>query len=157
MGGVRRLAARASPGGAIRLLRHAEEPADVAKLARFVEAERAGAFALHVTEAEGAALVKAAGAGSDAAQAVVLAARHGDAGRAWLRSGKWKLLARPHALVGLAKMVYKGNATELAARVASALDPRAWWLLPLLAAWVVIEAGLLTRRAFTRPVRARPA
>ncbi|MCC6660124.1 MAG: hypothetical protein IT437_04480 [Phycisphaerales bacterium] len=147
---VRRLAARASPGGAVRLLRYADDPADVAKLARFVEAERAGAFALHVTQGEGAALIKAADGGGEAARAVVLASRHGDAGRAWLRGGRWRAIGRPHALVGLFKAVYKGNAADLAARVASALDPRAWWLLPLLAGWVVVEAGLLSRRLVHR-------
>jgi hypothetical protein len=143
---VRRLSAKASPGGAMRLLRFADEPGDVAKLARFVEVERAGAFALHATGKEGAELVKAAGAGSDAAAAVVLAARRGDAGRAWLRTGKWKALTRPHALVGVAKAFYKGNAEALAARVAEIIDPRAWWLLPLLAAWTLLELGLLWRR-----------
>src|SRR5207244_506528 len=57
---VRRLAERASPGGAARLMRHAENPEELARIARFVEREPAGAFALHVTGKEGASVVKGA-------------------------------------------------------------------------------------------------
>lgn len=148
---VRRLSAHASPGGAVRLLRFADDPADVARMARFVERQPGGAFALHVTGKEGVDLVKASDAAGPAARAaadraVVLAARRGESGRAWLRTGSWRVLARPHPIVGVLKALYKGNAEALAARIAAALDPRAWWLLPLLAAWVVVEAALLVRR-----------
>jgi hypothetical protein len=145
---VKRLAARASPGGAARLLRLADSPEDVAKLARFVEAEKAGAFALHVSGKEGAAIVRAAEASADAERALVLAARKGPAGVAWLRTGRAFL--RPHWIVGIAKAVTKGNASALAARIAETLDPRAWWIVPALAAWVFVELGLLARAAFPR-------
>jgi hypothetical protein len=152
---VRRLAEHASPGGAMRLLRHADDPEDVARLAGFVEADKAGAFALHIAGRDGADIVKgsrrAASAATSAGQAaaeeaLVLAARKGAPGVAWLRTGASRALARPHLLVGIGKMFYKGNAEKLAARIAAALDPRAWWIVPLLAAWVFVEAGLLLRR-----------
>lgn len=164
---VRTLAQRASPGGAVRLLRHADSPEDVAALARFVERQPQGAFALHVTGREGADMVKSASKAADAGaigaksgaaaaeHAVVLAARKGTPGAAWLRTGAHRAMLRPHFIVGLAKGLYKGNAQDLAARVAAALDPRARWLIPLLAAWVFVELALLTRRlAPRRPGRA---
>ncbi|MFM9995144.1 MAG: hypothetical protein ACKVU4_05020 [Phycisphaerales bacterium] len=148
---VRTLARRASPGGAVRLLAHADDPADVARLARFVENQPAGAFALHVTSREGATLLKAADAATPAAkaateQAVVLAARKGTLGTAWLRTGAWKRMLKPHALVGVAKMLYKGNAEDLARRIAAAIDPRARWLIPVAAAWVFVEIVWLGRK-----------
>ncbi len=147
---VKRLATRASPGGAARLLRLADKPEDVAKLARFVEAEKAGAFALHVTGKEGAELVKAADTAAGADKALVMASRKGPAGVAWLRTGAYRALARPHWLAGIGKALWKGNASALAARVAAAIDPRAWWIVSALAAWVVMELGLLLRRAWPR-------
>lgn len=155
---VRKLAERASPGGAARLLRHAQTPEDVARIARFVETERAGAFALHVTGKEGAEMLKGASrvehaglAAAEAERAVVLAARKGAPGVAWLRTGAYRAMLRPHWLVGAAKAFYKGNAEQLAQRVAAQLDPRAWWILPLLASWVVVELGLLLRRCWPAP------
>jgi hypothetical protein len=148
LGDVRKLSQRASPGGTMRLLRHADTPEDVAALARFVERQPGGAFALHVTGADGAALIKRSGRTADAAaeQAVMLAARKGTPGVAWLRTGAYRTMVRPHVLVGVAKAFYKGNASELAQRIAATLDPRARWLIPLLAAWVFVELALLFRR-----------
>jgi hypothetical protein len=144
---VRRLASRASPGGAARLMRRAENPQELARIARFVEREPAGAFALHVAGGEGAQVVKGAErAGAGAERALVMAAGKGERGVAWLRTGAWRVLARPHPLVGLAKGLWKGNVEKLAAQVASALDPRAWWLVPLLGAWTFLELALLGRR-----------
>jgi hypothetical protein len=157
---VRKLAEHASPGGAMRLLRHADDPEDVARLARFVEADKAGAFALHIAGRDGADIVKgsrraayaAASAGQAAAEeALVLAARKGAPGVAWLRAGAYRAMARPHLLVGIGKMFYKGNAEKLAARIAAAIDPRAWWIVPLLAAWVFVELGFLVRRRAWSP------
>lgn len=164
---VRRIAERASPGGAARLLRHADSPEDVAKLARFLESQRGGAFALHIAGKEGADLIKTAGTGAkraaaagDAGKAVVLAARKGPTGVAWLRTGAYRAMLRPHWVVGVAKAFYKGNAEALAQRIAAAIDPRASWILAALAAWVFLELGLLARRFWPhgRPVgRLRPA
>jgi hypothetical protein len=73
---------------------------------------------------------------------------------AWLRTGGARALARPHVIVGIAKAFSKGNAEKLAARIAAAIDPRAWWLVPLLAAWLFVELGLLLRKRV--PPRAEP-
>jgi hypothetical protein len=149
-GNLRRLADHASPGGAVRLLRHADSAEDVGTLATFVEKNRRGAAALHITGKEGASLVKgsvrAGATAADASQAVILASAKGKHGIAWLRTGAWKAMLRPHALVGIAKGLWKGHAQDLAARLASLIDPHARWLLPLLAAWVFVEAAFLARR-----------
>lgn len=142
------LASKATPGGAVRLIRHADNAEDVAALARFVERSPAGAFALHVTGKEGAQLVKRLGAGAD--DVVVAAARKGPAGVAWLRTGGYKALMRPHPVVGLLKGLYKGNVQGAAARMAERLGPHLWWAIPLAGAWVFLEAGLIVRRATER-------
>jgi hypothetical protein len=162
LGWTAALARGSSPAQAVRLLRFADGPEDVRALARFVEREKAGAFALHVTGKEGADLVKAAaGAGSaEAGALVVSAARRGPAGAAFLRSPAAGLVLRPHPLVGLAKGVWKGNAQRLVARALGAADGRAWWLIPLCAAWVLVEgamiAGAVRRVAGGRHGRGAP-
>lgn len=151
---VRKLAARASPGGAMRLMRHAGNADELATLARFVERNPAGAFALHVTGKEGAELIKtgskaesralkAAAAGTE--EAVVLAAKKGQPGIAWLRTAGYRAMVRPHFLVGIGKALWKGNASRVAARLAEMIDPRANWLVPLLGTWVFVELALLLR------------
>jgi hypothetical protein len=157
---LKKLAGHASPGGAVRLLRHADSAEDVAVLARFTERHRGGAAALHITGGEGAALVKGsarAGAGAaEASQAVILASAKGQHGVAWMRSGAWKSMMRPHVLVGISKGLWKGHAQEFVSRLTSLLDPHALWLLPLLAAWVFVELSLLARwmaARVTTPVR----
>ncbi len=141
---TRALSAAASPAGAIRIMRFAEEPKELEKLARFVEREKAGAFALHVTEREGATLVKEGGVAAE--KAVVLAGRKGPRGVAWLRTGAYRALVRPHPLVGLVKGLWKGNVQMAVQRGLERLDARAWWLIPLAASWVLVELGLLAGR-----------
>lgn len=172
MENVATLAKRASPGGAMRALRHANSTDDAAALARFVERQPSGAFALHVLGDQAAAAAKATAettvkvtakstarsaaraalAGEDA---VIAAARKGPAGAAWLRTAG-RAAFRPHPILGVLKSVYKGNAQSLAARVAAAVDPRAMWLLPLVCGWAFFELGLLVRRVWigTRPAGA---
>lgn len=144
---------RASPGGAARLLRHADDADDLAAMATFVRAERGGAFALHVTGREGLRLARA---GGDEARLVVLAARKGNAGTAWLRTSSARTLLRPHPIIGVAKAVWKGDASRLAAALARELDPRARWLLPLLGAWVFVEGAMLLQR-LARRYQGQPA
>lgn len=151
---IRRISEKASPGGAVRLLRHADSAEDLTSLANFVERNKRGAFALHMTGKEGANIVKAsARAGESTAdmhKSVIAAAAKGQHGAAWLRTGGQRMM-RPHLLVGLGKGFYKGNVQDLATRLTSFLDPHARWLLPLLAAWVFVELSLLTRRWLGRP------
>lgn len=140
-----------SPGGALRVMRYIDDPATLKRVAAFTGRAggegRAAAFALHVTGPDGVRAI--ANAADDALPAIektlVAAARKGDAGRGWLRGGA-AIALRPHPLLGLAKGVYKGNVAALAARAAQWLDPRAWWVLPLLATWVFVECSLLGRR-----------
>jgi hypothetical protein len=139
---VRVVSAHASPGGAMRLMKHCDEPRDVAAIAKYLEGSgRQGAFALHVTGKQGAEMVKA-GEGA----LLVKAARKGRPGAAMLRHPSMKALARPHAVIGIAKAVWKGNAEKVISRVLERLDPSAWWLVPALAGWVVVELGWLVQR-----------
>jgi hypothetical protein len=156
---VRKIAQKSSPGGAMRMVRHADSADELAAMARFVEKNPGGAFALHVTGKEGASLVKAGGkAGAKAGagladEAVVLAAKKGQPGIAWLRTAGYRAMARPHLAAGIAKAFWKGNAQAAAARIAAILDPRAIWLIPALGTWVFIELALLARGLWPR----RPA
>ncbi len=162
---VASISKRASPGGAMRLLRHADDPAELARLARFVERSPSGAFALHVTGAPGARLIKAfdgASPGARHADALVLAAsRKGRAGAAFLGSPAAARLLRPHPLIGIAKAFAKGHADDLVARALERAGGKAWWLIPALGAWVFLELALIASRlapgAVGRGARASPA
>jgi hypothetical protein len=143
-GDVGTLARHASPGGALRLMRHADSPDDLARMARFAQRGPRHAASLQVTGAEGLRALRSADEGAEAL--VLAAARKGEPGRAFLGSKSAAVLLRPHPLLGVAKGVYKGNAAALAARLTDWLDPRAWWVLPALATWVFVELALLTRR-----------
>lgn len=147
------LGAALSPGGALRVLRLADDPAELGRAAAFASRQAkagrgaAAGFALHVTGGDGVKVLASAAedAVPAAERAVLMAARKGEAGRAWLRTAA-KTALRPHPLLGLVKGLYKGNLTGLAARLAEWLDPRAVWVLPLLGAWVFVEVCLLGRR-----------
>jgi hypothetical protein len=159
LGDTAALARGASPGGAVRLMRLAKEPGDLARMARFVERTGArGAAALHATGEAGAGLLRtadelrAAGRPAEAARAegvLLKAAAKGPAGAAWLARGGARALLRPHWLVGALKGVYKGHASALVERALDRLGPHAWWVTGVLAAWAVLESGLFLRR-FTR-------
>lgn len=161
---VRTIARKTSPGGAARLLRHADNADELAAIARFVDKTPSGAFALHVTGKEGAAVIKSGSRAQTrsakatalaAEESLVLAAKKGQPGLAWLRTGGAKALARPHFLVGIGKAIWKGNAEDAAARLAAMIDPRARWLVPALGTWVFIELALLARALWpARPARA---
>ena len=143
------VAKKASPAGAIRVLRLAETPEELGKLARFVEREDRAAFALGVLGRDAGEL--AIKAGADADKTILKAAAKGERGGAWLRAGGYRALMKPHALVGLLKGLRKGTLADLVARTIEALDGKAWWVVPLLAAWVFVELGLLL------PRRGRPS
>lgn len=143
-GDVFAISAKASPGGAIRLMRYADEPKDIEKMADFVKRDSAGAFALHATGKEGVSVLKTAGKGAETS--LTIAAKKGDAGMAWLRSGNARLL-RPHPIIGLSKVMYKGTGPQLVDRVAREfLDPQGYWVIGGLAAWVFLELALIYRR-----------
>lgn len=154
MGDVGSLARHASPAGAVRMLKYADEPADAARLARFVEKFQKGsrgAFALHVTGKDGAKVLRDAEklgpvAARNAERVVLDASRKGSAGASWLSRGKAAALLRPHALVGLGKGLWKGNVSEAMRRVIEGSRDWAGWLMPLVSGWVVVEVLLLGRR-----------
>lgn len=152
---VAAISKKASPGGAMRALKLADSPEDLARLARFVEKNPSGAFALHVTGGQGAFILK--GAGEAGEQLVLSAAKKGRAGAEYLTGPVVKALTRPHVLVGVIKAVWKGNAERLITRIVDRIDPNAWWLLPLGAAWAVFEAGLLAMNLRAAPGTSRRA
>ncbi|HEX8875178.1 MAG TPA: hypothetical protein VF777_00385 [Phycisphaerales bacterium] len=147
-----RLANHASPAGALRILRFAENEADLAKLAAFAERHGAkGGAALLITGREGAALVRAAEPGVRVADDVILlAAKKGPAGARFLASPAARVLTRPHPLLGLFKGVYKGTIAAAVQRIAASIDPYGWMLVPAAFVWAMIELGLLIRAAATR-------
>jgi hypothetical protein len=138
------LSSRASPGGAIRLLRHVDHPEDLRHLSDFVRRHPDGAFVLHAVKGEGVELLLRGGkAGTE--EALRIAARKGTWGMAWLREGRISLL-RPHPFIGLAKAFYKGNAETLFRRfVTDFLDPYGALCIALLTTWLTLELWLLWR------------
>ena len=142
------LSSKASPAGALHILRHADTPADIKSFSRFVSNYDEGAFALHVTGKEGAGIVKQA---DNAAQtALVTAAKKGDSGLAWLRTRSPRLL-RPHPILGLSKALYKRTGIQLADRLArEILDPLGLWAIGGLSLWVFFESVLIYRRLIVR-------
>lgn len=148
---VRSLSEKASPGGAARLMRHADSPEDLAAMAKFVGRHEGGAGALHIAGKEGAGLVKAAAeqgveAAARSEKVLMKASRKGPRGVWFVVHGPGRALLRPHPLLGLAKAVYKGNAAGVIERMADRMDGGAWWMLPGAAAWAAMEGGLIWLR-----------
>ncbi len=152
MADVASISKRASPAGALRLLRVIDSPADLRAAARFAERSPHAPFALSVTGRAGLDTIRGAGevggaAAIRSADALVLKAAHrGAHGSAFLRTPAARALLKPHPLIGVAKGLTKGTLPDLALRGVEAMDARAWWFVPLLASWVFVEAGLLARR-----------
>jgi hypothetical protein len=142
LGDVALTARRTSPGTAVRALSLADEPADLARIARFAQRPGAG-LALHV-DAPGAWRVVRSGV-PEAEAALVKAARKGPAGVRYLESAG-RVLTRPHPLLGIAKALWKGNAQAMITRLTDRIDPSAWWMLPAAGAWLLLELGLLIRK-----------
>ena len=139
---------KSTPAGALRLLRHIDDPKDVETVANFLKRQPAGGFVLHVAGKDGVDIVKASLRESE--EILVMAARKGDPGIAWLRSGGQRLL-RPHLIVGALKGLHKGNIQQVVTRVAADYDPYGWAVIPACAAWVFLEAFWLWRRLTNRP------
>lgn len=144
------LAMRVGPGGATALIKHADDPGDIARIRAFAVARPHGAFTMYRTGREGVSLLRAAeGSASSArraADAATIAAKKGPEARAFLGSKAGRMLIRPHPLVGIAKSFTKGNLADIVARAVERLDPTAWWLVPALAAWCAVEVFWLSRR-----------
>lgn len=137
------LARHGGPSFAIHTLKHVDSPADLAKLSRQIDKRGDLAFAVHVTKGEGVAqLVKH---GDQAADAVAAAAKHGDHGRAWLRTRNWRLF-KPHPLIGLGKGLRKGTVPRLLQRAANESDRYGSHLIAGAVLWFCLEALLLGHR-----------
>ncbi len=134
---------KSTPAGALRILRHLDDPKEVAVVAGFLKRQPAGGFVLHVAGKEGVEIVKTSVRESE--DILVMAARKGDRGMAWLRGGGQRLL-RPHPIVGLLKGLEKGNVQQAITRVVAYYDPYGWIAIPACAAWVFLEGAWLWRR-----------
>jgi hypothetical protein len=143
------LADKSTPAGALRILRHIDDPKDVEVVAGFLKRQSAGGFVLHVAGKEGVEIVKAGARETE--NVLVMAAKKGDRGMAWLRSGGQRLL-RAHLIVGLLKGLQKGNVQQAITRIAAEYDPYGWLVIPASAAWVFLEAAWLWRRLTARRV-----
>ncbi|HLJ09947.1 MAG TPA: hypothetical protein VKU82_02100 [Planctomycetaceae bacterium] len=139
------LVEKSTPAGALRLLRHIDDTNGVEAVAGFLRRQPSGAFALHVAGKEGVEIVKSSARGAE--EALVLAARKGEHGTAWLRTGGSRLF-RPHPIVGLLKGLRKGTIQRAISRIAAEYDPWGWLVIPACAGWVFLEAAWLWRRWF---------
>ncbi len=146
---IKVLVDKSTPAGALRILRHLDDPKEVAVVADFLKRQPAGSFALHVAGKEGIDIVKASARETE--NVLVMAAKKGDRGIAWLRSGGQRLL-RPHPIVGLLKGLDKGNVQQAITRVAAEYDPYGWLAIPACAAWTFLEAAWLWRRLTVRRI-----
>jgi hypothetical protein len=144
MGDVAMLSKRASPGGAVRLLRHLDSPDELRTVAAFVERQPGGAFALASTGRAGVDTLIEQGAAAD--RLIVKAASKGERGAAFLKTPAARAMLRPHPLLGIAKGFAKGTIPTLALRAIESMDARVWWFIPLLAAWVFVEGAVIVRR-----------
>lgn len=147
------LVEKSTPAGALRLLRHLDDPQDVATVAGFLKRQPAGGFTLHVAGKEGVDLIKTGS--KEAEQVLVIAARKGPSGIAWLRSGGARML-RPHPILGLLKGLYKGTLPQALARLAEKYDPLGWLVIPACALWVFLEVAWLWRRVTRKPPQPAP-
>lgn len=142
-----RLADRASPAGAARLMGLARNPDELARLVRFVETHEDGAFALLALGDDGARLVLKGG--PEAESLVRAAARKGAAGRAFLRTEQAAAWLKPHPVLGLLKGAWKGNLSKgvqaFLDRALERVDLWAWLIIPMLVAWALMESGWLAR------------
>lgn len=134
---------QSTPAGALRVLRHLDDVKEVEVVADFLKRQPAGGFVLHIAGKEGVDIVKTSVRETETL--LVMAAKKGERGIAWLRSGGYRLL-RPHPIVGLLKGLRKGNLQEAITRAAAKYDPYGWMVIPACAAWVFLEASWLWRR-----------
>jgi hypothetical protein len=141
------LVEKSTPAGALRLLRHIDDPGEVAAVAGFLGRQPSGGFVLHVAGREGVDIIKSSS--KEAEAVLVMAAKKGNPGVAWLRSGGARLL-KPHLLLGLVKGLYKGTLPGALARLAEKYDPYGWLVIPACALWVFLEVSLLWRRLTRR-------
>ncbi len=150
---VGKLADRATPAVAVRALAHAETPGEVKRLAAFA-GEPGGPWALYAGGADAARVAKSADPAARAAFSQ--AAAKGPVGVAFWRTPAARAAFRPHVVIGLAKGIWKGNVPRAVERLAEWLDASGWWLLPLAAAWLAVEASAIVWRLLGVGLRPAP-
>lgn len=124
----------------LRILRHLDDPADLAKASRFAN-DAAGGYVLWQAGDLGVRWLRSGSKAS--ARLLRRAGRKGPAGLDLLkRSGR--LMLQPHPLLGLIKGVYRGNVPALAVEV---LRREGAALMGLIAGWLGLELGLLLVRS----------
>ncbi len=156
------IAKATSPATAVRILKHIDDPAEIATIGKFVQ--RTGPQGVLVLHAGGKQSVKLIAnlteAGADAEAVAMKAAAKGPSGIRWLQTPLARTLFKPHLIVGIVKGLYKGTLPMAMERAIQRLDPYVWIALPAVAVWTLMEAALLVSRwskARRVPVAAAPA
>lgn len=138
-GNVAALSTHTTPSGAVALLKHVDDPATLARMAKLAESP-AGRHALML---DPATTKRWLDSGWAPAQTWLLkAAAKGKKGLRYLAENS-TLMFKPHPLLGLLKGIYKGNIPEYLVALMRE------WSMPILglaAAWAVFEALLLLSR-----------
>lgn len=147
------LSAKARPAGAIAILKHVDDPAELRAARRFAE-RPGGVFALWLGQKETVRWIKVS-AGNE--ELMLKAARRGRAGFRYLAEHS-TVMFRPHPLVGLLKGVYKGNVPALLVELGRRYSEV---ILGFAAGWAAFEVLLLLGRLLTggapRPIPPEPA
>lgn len=144
-GDVVTLGKAARPAGAIAILKHVDDPADLRRAAEYAQ-RPGGAFALWLGGKEALAWLKASGKSGE--DLLLRAARKGRAGIAYV-AGKGSLLLSPHPLLGLIKGFWKGNIPDL---LLQSVQRWAGAIFGFALAWLAFETALLMWR-LARPAR----
>lgn len=143
------LARQSRPAVALAILKHVDEPAELARARRFA-GQPGGAFTLWLG---GKQALRGIAAGADGEALMLKAARRGRAGFDYLaRHGS--VMFRPHPLLGLLKGLYKGNVPDLLAALARRYSEI---VLGLAAGWAAFEILLLLGRLSAPAPRPAPA
>jgi hypothetical protein len=147
-GGFQTLIEKATPSGALRILKHFDHPKEIELVADFLKRNPTGGVVLRIAGKEGVDIIK--GSTRITETMLVQAAKKGNSGMAWLRSGGQRLL-RPHLIVGALKGLQKGNVQQVVTRIAAEYDPYGWMIIPACAFWTFLECAWLWRRLFGGP------
>jgi hypothetical protein len=143
------LATRAKPAGAVKILRHVDDPATLRRVVKFSESPD-GLHALMIDPRTTLRWLKSSW--RHAEPWLLKAAARGKAGLEYL-SRNSSMMFRAHPLAGLLKGLYKGNVPGLL------LDLGQRWSLPILGfawGWLLYEGVLLLARVFGPGARTRP-
>src|SRR5690349_495063 len=144
------LAKRASPPGAVKMLRHVDDPEMLRRVVKFSE----NADGLHALMVDPKTTLRWLNSGwSHAEEWVLRAAAKGKPGLEYLAKNS-SLMFRAHPLLGLLKGVYKGNVPalllDLGLRYSLLVLGFAW-------GWLAYEGTLLAARVLGVGSRAKPA